>query len=120
MKEIEIKPVGAEPLQAALAGGHRAAAGGIVRVDLADQEDLVAAAGDDLADHFLGAALAIHLGGIDQRHAEGEPEPRYLLIAARQAQVPQASFSPNVAQTNDLEQFNPAASRRQRKTPSAG
>jgi len=40
-----------------------------VRVDLADQEDLVAAPGDRLADDLLGAALAVHLGGVDQRHA---------------------------------------------------
>jgi hypothetical protein len=65
-----------------------------VRVDLADQEDLVAAAGDGLADHFLGAALAIHLGGIDQRHAEVEPEPQRRhhvgVAAARLAHAPGA------------------------------
>ena len=43
---------------------------GVVRIDLADQEHLVAPPGDRLADHLLGAALAVHLGGVDQRHAE--------------------------------------------------
>jgi hypothetical protein len=45
-----------------------------VRVDLADQVDLVAAAGDRLAHHFLGAALAVHLGRVDQGHAEFHAE----------------------------------------------
>ena len=49
---------------------------GVLRIDLADQEDLVAAALDRLADHFLGAAVAIHFGRVDQRQAEIEAEPQ--------------------------------------------
>ena len=45
-----------------------------VRQHLADQEDLVAAAGDRLADELLGPAVAVHLGGVDQRHPQVEAE----------------------------------------------
>jgi hypothetical protein len=74
--EIEVEPVGAQTAQAALARGAHARARGVVRIDLADQVHVVAAAGDGFADHFLGAALAIHLGRVDQVHAEVEAEPQ--------------------------------------------
>ena len=45
-----------------------------MRIDLADQEDVVAPSRDRFADHRLGAAFAVHLGGVDQRDAEVEPE----------------------------------------------
>jgi hypothetical protein len=41
-----------------------------MRVDLADDEDGVAPAGDGLAHDLLGAAFAIHFGGVDEGHAE--------------------------------------------------
>jgi len=41
-----------------------------VRVDLADQEDLVALPIDRATHYFLCAAIAVHLGRVDQRHAE--------------------------------------------------
>ena len=44
VQQVEVEPVGAEPPQAALAGGDRALGRRVVRVDLADQEDLVAPA----------------------------------------------------------------------------
>lgn len=40
-----------------------------MRVHLADQEHPVALAGDGGANHFLRAALGVHLGGVDQAHA---------------------------------------------------
>jgi hypothetical protein len=43
-----------------------------VRVHLAHQERLVATARNHLADDLFGPAVAIHLRGIDQRHAEVE------------------------------------------------
>ena len=56
---------------------------GIVRQHLADDEDFVAPARDRFGDDFLGAAVAIHLGGVDQGHAEidAEPQRRDLLVA---------------------------------------
>ena len=74
MQQIEIEPVGLQPLEAALAGRNGALARGVVRIDLAHQEDLVAPAGHGLRQHFLGSALAVHLGRIDQPDAEIEPE----------------------------------------------
>src|SRR6185369_3366392 len=44
----------------------------IVGKHLADDEDLVAASFDGFADDFLGAAIAVHLGSVDQRHADLE------------------------------------------------
>ena len=41
---------------------------------LADDEAFVAPPLHGLGDDLLGAAIAIHLGGVDQRHAEIEPE----------------------------------------------
>jgi hypothetical protein len=46
-----------------------------VRVDLGDDEDLVAPALDRFADQRLGAAVAVHLGGVDQRQAEVDAAP---------------------------------------------
>ena len=43
-----------------------------MRQHLGDQEHLVAAAGDGLADHLLGDAVAVHLRGVDVVHAEIE------------------------------------------------
>ena len=37
--------------------------------------ELVGHGGDRLGDHLLGAARTVHLGGIDQGHAELDPEP---------------------------------------------
>ena len=58
--------------QRALAGGDGAGARGVVRQHLGDEEHLVAAAGDGLADDALGGAVAVHLGGVDVVHAEIE------------------------------------------------
>ena len=38
MQEIEVDPLGAQPLEAALAGGDGAAARGVMRIDLGDDE----------------------------------------------------------------------------------
>ena len=78
-------------LQAPLAGGDGAGARGILRQHLADDEDLVAAPGDRLGHDPLGFAVAIHLGGVDQRHAEVEPElERGNLLVAKAAALAHA------------------------------
>ena len=74
VQQIEVEAVGLEPLEAALAGRDDAAPRGVVRIDLADQAHLVAPARDRLGDDLLGAAFAVHLGGVDQGDAEIEPE----------------------------------------------
>src|SRR5262245_55311918 len=43
-------------------------------IDLADDEEVVALAGNGCGERLLGAAVAVHLGGIDQRDAEIETE----------------------------------------------
>ena len=60
------RAVGAEPLEARFAGAHRAGAAGVLGQHLADEEHLIAAAGDRLARRPLGAAIAVHLGGVDE------------------------------------------------------
>jgi hypothetical protein len=47
---------------------------GVLRQHLGDQEYLVAAPFDRLADEVLGAAVGIHFRRIDQRHAELDAE----------------------------------------------
>jgi hypothetical protein len=94
VQEIEVDLVGPEALQAAIAGGHRPDRRRMARQDLADQEDLVAASGDRLADQLLGRAGAIHLGCVDQEHAELDTEAqRRDLLRSRPpafAQIPRA------------------------------
>ncbi|MNI68918.1 hypothetical protein D3C73_1246410 [compost metagenome] len=41
-----------------------------MRVDLADQEYLIASAGDRFADHLFCAPFSVHFGGVDQGHAQ--------------------------------------------------
>jgi len=74
VQQIEVDMIGAQPLQAARAGRRHAGARGVVRIHLADHEGPVALAGDRLRHHLLGAAVAVHLGGVDQRHAQVEAE----------------------------------------------
>jgi hypothetical protein len=72
VQQVEVEPVGAEALEAAARGLARAAAGRVRRQHLADEEDLVAAAGDRLADELLGSPAAVHLGGVDRGEARVE------------------------------------------------
>ncbi|MNH88933.1 hypothetical protein D3C87_1216950 [compost metagenome] len=70
MQQIQVDVLGLEPVQAALACLWDAFAAGVVRIDLADEEDVVALAGDGLRHDLLGASFGIHLGGVDQGHAQ--------------------------------------------------
>ena len=74
MQQIEIDVIGAQSTQAALAGRNRRFSAGVVRIHLGYYSDLIAPAGDCTRDDFLGAAVAVHLGGVDERHAEVEAE----------------------------------------------
>ena len=84
MQQVQIEPVGLEPLQAALASVDDAVARGVVRQHLADDEQLVALPCRGFPDNLLGAAAAIHLGRVDQGHPEldAELQRRGLLSAA--------------------------------------
>src|SRR5271166_5412243 len=52
--------------------------------DLADQKDVVSASLDRLPDKLLGAAVRIHLGSVNQSHAEidAEAQRRDLLVSS--------------------------------------
>ena len=70
VQKIKIKAINTKALQAAFAGGHQGTAAGIVRIDLADQENLGAPSFDGFADQLFRGAFAVHFGGINQGHAE--------------------------------------------------
>src|SRR5215472_3716229 len=76
MQQIEIDPVGGEPLEAALAGGDNARARSVVRIYLADDEKLVAKSAGGARDDLLGTSAAIHFGRVDERHAEIDTQPQ--------------------------------------------
>src|SRR5262249_27763391 len=75
VQEIQVELRDAEALQTAFAGCDGAGLWGILRQHLAHDEDLFAAAFDGLSHYPLGFAVAIHLGRVDQRHAEIDAEP---------------------------------------------
>src|SRR5256885_10058125 len=70
MQQIQVEIVGSQALEAALARDNRSLPRCVVRVDLADQKNVVALTLDCLSDYFLSATVAVHLGGVDQRHPE--------------------------------------------------
>src|SRR4029077_17215343 len=74
MQEIKIDMIGLEALQAALAGVDHALLRGVVGQYLADDEEALAGAGGGARDDLLGGAVAVHLGGVDEGHAEFDAE----------------------------------------------
>ena len=70
MEQVEVQPVGAEPLQARLARTGKARARCVLRTCLADEEQLVANAAQRLGYQRFGRTIAVHFGRIDQRHAQ--------------------------------------------------
>src|SRR5262245_43332267 len=87
VQEIEIKAIGLEPLQAALAGRQSALARGIVGIDLAHEVDAIAQATHRLPDDLLGHALAVHFGRVDQSNPKlkSQLERRHLRRPVRSA-----------------------------------
>ncbi len=77
VQEVKIEMVGAEPLEARLAGARDAIARHMVRPHLRNQEDLIALAGNRAADEFLGA---VHFRRIDKRHSGGDARAQCLLL----------------------------------------
>src|SRR5215207_9398450 len=76
MEQVEVEAVGPEPAQAALASLDHALAARVVRIDLTDQEHALPDALKRLTDEFLGPALAVHLGSVDEGHSELDSEPK--------------------------------------------
>ncbi|MDT4852182.1 hypothetical protein FQZ97_864050 [compost metagenome] len=94
MQQIKVEVVGAQALEAALAGQSGARAAGVPGIDLADQEHLLPKPGDGLAHYLLGAAFGVHLGGVDQFQAQfqalAQGRDFALALAAALAHVPGA------------------------------
>ncbi len=84
VQEVQVEMIGPQPPQAGLRGAQGALVAGMVRADLAGEKDLVATAGDGLADERLCAPVPVDLGGVDVAEAEIEPETdrAQLLVAA--------------------------------------
>src|SRR5262249_36765451 len=99
-----------ETLQAALAGNRHAAPAGILRIDLADDKDLIAPPLDGFGHDFLGTALAIHLRRVDQAEAEIESEPKRCGLAL-------AVATPLAHPPGTLTQRHHRLARRQRYRP---
>ncbi|MNH09911.1 hypothetical protein D3C79_693730 [compost metagenome] len=70
MQQVQINKISAKALEATLTGCRYTAEAGIVRVNLTDHENLLAAPGDRLADHLFSTAFSVHLSGVDQCQAQ--------------------------------------------------
>ena len=104
VQQVQVDALQPQAVPAALAGIVHALPAGVVRVDLADDEDLVAhqragahRLGERLADDLFRATLAVHLGGVDdavahlQRQAHGGHLGRALALDSPMRQVPRPS-----------------------------
>ncbi|VVO37462.1 hypothetical protein PS689_05506 [Pseudomonas fluorescens] len=69
VQQIKIDVIGIHPTKAGFAGFWNSCAAGVVWIDLADDEHLVALPGNGLPYDFLGAAVGIHFSGVDQGQA---------------------------------------------------
>ena len=94
MQQIEIDAIGTEPLQACLARAAHAFAARVRWQHFAYDEYPLAHAANRFCDQRFGTAVAVHLGGIDERHAEldAQAQSSDLLLALRRllAHVPGA------------------------------
>src|SRR6516162_2185040 len=86
--------VRAEPSEAPLASAADPRRIGMRGQHLRHNEDVVALADNNPANHFLGEAITVGLRGIDQRQAERDPEAHRLFLGldrmSHLAQMPRA------------------------------
>ena len=92
MQQVAVQPVGAEARKRARAGLPCPGSRRVLRQHLGHQKDLVAAAGNGLADPLFGRTRPVHLGGVDMVHAEVEPSAqcRDRRVAGRLLEIPGA------------------------------
>jgi hypothetical protein len=84
MQQVEIEMISAETGEARLASARDAVSRHVIGQHLGDQEYAVALIGNHVADQFLGAAVAVHLSRVDQRHPERKAcAQRFLLNSFR-------------------------------------
>src|SRR5262249_1896259 len=97
VKQVHVEVVDAQPPEAGVASGERAAMGRVAGQDLAHDEELFAPAPlvllvlDEVAEHLLAAAVAVEVGGVDVGEAEVETERERValdLAVARRAHLP--------------------------------
>src|SRR6266568_4792483 len=69
VQKVAIQPVGLKAAERPLARRDCSRSRSILRQDLGDQEDLIAAPADGLGNYLLGSAGSVHLGGVDMVHA---------------------------------------------------
>jgi hypothetical protein len=74
VQQVEVDVVGGEAAEASLACRDRPEPRGVGGQHLGDEKDLVSPSSDCISDEDLGVAVGVHLGGVDDRHAEVESE----------------------------------------------
>src|SRR5437868_3920885 len=70
MEEVEVDLLDAQTAEAPIARRGHALACGVLGIELRHHEYLIAASLDRLADNPLRASVGVHLGGVDEPHAE--------------------------------------------------
>src|SRR5215469_16374376 len=81
MQQVEIEMISAETAEARVASLRDAVSHHVIGPHFGDQEYAVALTGDHVADQFLGAAVAVHLRRVDQRHAERKAGAQRLFLS---------------------------------------
>src|SRR5215472_8043633 len=93
VREVKIEVFSPETAKARLASAHNGISGRHV-IHFGDQEYAVALAGNRAADQFLGAAVAVPLRRVNQRHTEGKPCAQPFFLKSRRmsplAEMPRA------------------------------
>ena len=70
VQKIQVDPIGLQAFQAAFARGWYAGSGCVLRQYFADDEHLITDSGSGLGDNLFRAAGGVHLGSVDQGHAQ--------------------------------------------------
>jgi hypothetical protein len=85
MQKIEIERFDIQPLKASLAGGDQFLAAGIVRINLAHDENRLALSRDGFARKFFGFAFTVHFRRVDERQAKRKPELQSVALGIARA-----------------------------------
>src|SRR5437764_6182120 len=80
VQQIEIEMIGAETGEARLASPRDAVSRDVIGPHFGDQEYAVALTGNHAADQFLGAAVAVQLRRIDQRHPKRNARAQHFFL----------------------------------------
>jgi hypothetical protein len=90
MQQVEIEMISAETAEARLTSPRDAVSPHMIGRYFGDQEYAVALTGNHAADQFLGAAVAVHLRRVDQRHPERKAgAQRFFLSGFRTSPLPE-------------------------------